>query len=230
MLLLTSLLLFAEISAPTIIDLDEYPMDPSLLGYECTNYGFNDAPELGLYLVAMARNFQIDIAIETGTWLGTTSIFLAHHFEKVFTAEISSEYFSRAQACFEPYSNITALLGDSAEILHQILPSIADKPALFYLDAHWYSDWPLLRELGEIALIHKDNCLLVIDDFKVPSRPEIPYDATGSDECSLNYIEQKLSEVFTDYEWFYLIPKKRDCAKFVAYPKSWKAPAYTPST
>jgi predicted O-methyltransferase YrrM len=223
--LLSSSLLFSSSSTTPftsstipILDLSQIPTHCSNLGYT----GFNNSPELGLYLASLAKNYNVDIAFETGTCEGITTIFLAHHFAKVYTAEIFAQYFLNTQKIFRNYPNIVGRYGSSEKLFHEILPSLQDKRILFYLDAHWYEQWPLLDELEEISLTHKDNCIVVIDDFKVPTRPEITYDAYGQHECSFDYISEQLNKVFTDYTCFYLIPKNPQMrAKFVAYPKSW---------
>jgi hypothetical protein len=51
----------------------------------------------------------------------------------------------------------------------------------------------------------------MIDDIKVPFRPEIRYDNYRIDgqlqECSYEYIEKELAEVFSDYNLYYLTVK-----------------------
>lgn len=210
---------FIDASMPRIVDLKDHAFDFSIPKSEA----FNSSPELGLYLTRLAKDHHIDVAIETGTWKGDTTIFLSDYFAKVFTIEVSIEHFFAAQRYLQRFSNIKCIYGSSEQAFHQILPSLADQPIFFYLDAHWYEQWPLLDELEEISLTHKDNCILVIDDFKVPGRPDIPYDAYGRNECSFDYIEEKLNKVFSEYACFYLIPRNLESrAKFVAYPKSWE--------
>ena len=216
--LMTSSLLFSDSPGPTIVDLKDYTVDRSNL----RDRAFNEAPEMGLYLAGLAERFDVDTAFETGTSWGFTTIFLAHHFARVFTVEISKDTFPFSIRNLQPYSNVECHLGSSEKVLHQVLPTLAGKPVLFYLDAHWNEHWPLLEELKEISETHKNNCIIVIDDIKVPGRPDIPYDAYGKDECSYEYIHKELSQVFTEYTCFYLIPKKVPSrSKFVAYPKSW---------
>ena len=117
------------------------------------------------------------------------------------------------------FSNVECHLGSSQKVLSELLPFMKQERLLFYLDTHWGAHWPLLEELEEISKTHKDNCVIVIDDFKVPDRPDIPYDKYGSHECSLEYIKEKLAKLFSSYRVEFVIPKSVDSrAKVVLIP------------
>ena len=103
--------------------------------------------------------------VETGTFKGTTALKLAEQFERVYTIEIDEKLHQQACNKFasKGTSNITALLGDSREILRTLVPELCadgrpDK-AVFWLvsfarlsrvvsffslksmqDAHWAGD------------------------------------------------------------------------------------------
>lgn len=183
---------------------------------------FNGAIELATYFNYLKNTFQIDTAIETGTWQGSTTAFLGYLFDEVRTMEINVEAFEKALVTLRPYSNVVVHYGNSPDILRQILPSFKSKRLLFYLDAHWLNEWPLLEEIEVISKTHKDNCIIVIDDFKVPDRSDIPYDAYSGGECSYEYIKLQLNKAYSDYYYYYVIPKSVNArAKFVAIPKKW---------
>jgi hypothetical protein len=88
---------------------------------------------------------------------------------------------------------------------------LKSKRLFFYLDAHWNNYWPLKDELTQKAKTHKDNCVIMIDDIKVPLRPEIRCDCYTIEgqfhECSYEYIEKELAKVFSDYNLYYLVVK-----------------------
>ncbi len=190
---------------------------------------FNGAIEFGPYFEYLRNTYNIDTAVETGTWQGETTAFLGLLFNEVHTMEINTEVFQKSLNKLRVYPTIECHYGNSPDILRQILPGLKDKPVLFYLDAHWLSDWPLLEELQVISQTHRDNCIIVVDDFKVPNRPDIPYDAYGNHECSYEYIKKGLRSAFTAYNYYYLIPKSVNArAKFVAIPKKWREQQATP--
>jgi predicted O-methyltransferase YrrM len=187
-----------------------------------THKGFNKAPEIGDFIQALGKDFHIETAIETGTSTGDTTRFLSQCFDEVHTIEVSDETFKTTTENLKNFSNIHFHLGSSEQILPQILPGLKDKRAIFYLDAHWNEYWPLLDELEEIGKTHKDNCIIVIDDFRVPKRRDIQFDQYGKNKCSYKYIAKQLDKVFSNYDYYYVIPKNlASRAKFVAIPKNW---------
>lgn len=185
---------------------------------------FNWAPEIGSFVNMLKSRYNIKAAIETGTLYGHTTIFLASIFDQVHTIEINPSNYQASVSYLRSWPNAICHLGSSEQVLKQILPGLENQSLLFYLDAHWQDYWPLLDELEEISKTHKDNCIIVIDDFKVPGRPDIPYDISGSglDECSYDYVKCKLEKIYSDYNYYYVLPKRIDSkAKLVVIPKDW---------
>lgn len=213
--------LYAQKPLPYVIDFKE--PNPSChlnkATWQTGQLAFNGAPELGTFLAYLKTRFQIDTAVETGTYLGNTTAFLALLFDEVYTVEVVESTFRSTMQNLSMFPNVNCLLGSSEIVLAKILPSLKGKPVLFYLDAHWEDQWPLKQELIEISKTHRDHCVVIIDDFKVPGRPDIPYDRYGPHECSYQYIKQELDHVFSSYQMHYIIPANPKCrAKFVAYP------------
>lgn len=182
---------------------------------------FNNAPELSSFFNYLKRKYHIDTVIETGTFKGDTTALFGRLFDRVYTIEISEPMYLTAKETLKPYENIQCYLGSSEKILKEILPSMQGSTILFYLDAHWEDHWPLLEELEEISKTHRDHCIIVIDDIKVPGKKNIPYDKYGEHECSYEYIKTQLDKVFSDYSFHYVLPKERSSrAKFVAICKN----------
>ena len=225
-----------EASFPQVIDFSELKLQHSYyslnsddwswkLGDTALRMGFsafNDAPEIGVFLALLKEKCQIDTVVETGTYGADTSYFFSKYFNEVHTIEIGEVYYLKAKDFFEN-TNVNCYLGSSEKILPQILPNLQSKRVLFYLDAHCHAYWPLLDELEEISKTHHDNCIVIIDDFKVPNRADLPYDSYNGHECSYDYVKESLNKIFSEYSYYYLIPKTtRSRAKFVAIPKLWE--------
>lgn len=189
------------------------------LGY----YAFNYAPELIPFFAILKRDHNIEVAVETGTFIGGTTVAFSLLFDQVHTIEIMDYIFTRSKANLQAFPNVHCHLGSSETVLNQILPTLHNQRVLFYLDAHWDSFWPILQELEMISYTHRDNCIIVIDDFKVPGRGDIPYDAYGKNECSYEYIKNQLDKVFSAYTYHYLIPRSiYSRAKLVVIPNDWR--------
>jgi hypothetical protein len=90
---------------------------------------------------------------------------------------------------------------------------------LIYLDAHWEEEWPILDELSIISKTHYNNCVIIIDDIKVPFKNDIPYDTYNNVELTYEYIKNKLSNIYSNYKYTYIVPKDvRSRAKLVVMP------------
>lgn len=124
--------------------------------------------------------------IETGTFLGNTTGYLAKFGVPVYSSEISPPLFVAAKQRLSSFSNINLVLCDSRTFLTGLVSErINILPSFFYLDAHWLDDLPLLDELNLIDE-NWENWIVLIDDFKVPNDPGYGYDNYGARK-TLNY-------------------------------------------
>jgi hypothetical protein len=107
-------------------------------------------------------------AIETGTFRGTTTRFLADRLPSVVSVEINPRYLTFARLRLRKRKNVAIVEGDTVSQLPHILRrQNRGRPVFVYLDAHWGGKLPLgeeLRILEESGLEY----VAAIDDFKVP--------------------------------------------------------------
>ena len=182
---------------------------------------FNEGPEMGAFFLLLQEEYGLDTVVETGTHQGFSTFFFANWFKEVHTVEIFGPSFWKARFAFESMPHVHCHYGSSEQVLQTLLPTLQEKPLIFYLDAHWETYWPLLDELEVISRTHKDNCVIVIDDVRVPGRSDLGFDGYGSDICELAYFRKGLEQVFTDFSSHYLLPKQSSSrGKFVAIPSS----------
>ena len=185
-------------------------------------YAFNAAPEIGAFFYYIKKLYDIDIAIESGTNVGHSSRYFSTYFKEVHTVEVDNNYFRKSSNILKDCSNVHCHFGSSDKIFNKILPLLKNKRIFFWLDGHGCGPWPLLNELEEISKTHKNNCVITVDDFKIPGRPDIKFDKWNNQECSYEYISEKLNLVFSDYYCSYLVPANINArAKFIAVPKFW---------
>ena len=117
--------------------------------------------------------------IETGTYCGGTIFNMEQHFSNLYTIEIKKELYENAKKKYKEKKKykgdkITFYLGDSGDVLSEILPIINGKSIIF-LDGHWCScrsgrgikDCPLYEELTSIISNHTDEAIIIIDDVRL---------------------------------------------------------------
>jgi len=130
-------------------------------------------------MTIMVQHFRLRHIVETGTHLGNTAFFFARQFPEltIWTCEINKTFYRASRNRLRGIRNVRIFNLDSESFLRQILPGLGEG-RLYWLDAHWYEDVPLLMEL---AVIDEDNRpgVVVIDDFFVPNQPQFGFDDYG---------------------------------------------------
>ncbi len=121
----------------------------------------------------LIKLFHIDTFIETGTYLGNTTNNAASIFQEVHTIELSKNLYQAACERFKGFANVNVHLGNSSEVLKQILPSLKRK-ILFWLDAHpcggnsTGNSWEVIFDELEIIKINKiKNAVIMVDDVRI---------------------------------------------------------------
>lgn len=136
--------------------------------------------------------------VETGTFLGATTEFMAQAGLPVFTIEAHPRNYGFARARFWRKRNVTLLYGDSRTGLHKLfdeaLHPLSKLTIFFYLDAHWNDDLPLAEEI-DIIFSHCPLAVVIIDDFEVPSDTGYGFDDYGPGKALVtDYIAPAISK------------------------------------
>jgi glycosyltransferase involved in cell wall biosynthesis/predicted O-methyltransferase YrrM len=118
--------------------------------------------------------------IETGTYRGISTRWFADNFSgPVWSCEKEEVYLIQARRRLEQCKNVHLALADSRAFLRELIPTLdADRPNLFYLDAHWERDLPLHDEL-QIIFGAQPKAVVLVDDFRVPDDPGYGWDDYG---------------------------------------------------
>lgn len=144
----------------------------------------------------LVRAHGIRTIVESGTFRGATAAALGDLGLPVHTIEIDRDCYQHASAALAERKNVTVHHGCSAEVLPRLLEAI-ERPALFYLDAHWNDDWPLLTELGAIARHGLSDAVIVFHDVQVPGQP-FGFDEYQGQPLSLELLAEPLRAIYPD--------------------------------
>ncbi|MEK6910359.1 MAG: hypothetical protein AABW82_01150 [Nanoarchaeota archaeon] len=155
----------------------------------------------------LVKSYKIDCIIETGTYKGFTTSFLARAFPEIpiYTCELDDFNYRTARENLKEYRNVHIFKESSPNFIESLIKNkkIGKRP-FFYLDAHWFDDWPLESELN-IIFNKLKSAIILIDDFKVPHNADFSFDKYEDKECSLDRVIPNLNRankykiLFPDY-------------------------------
>jgi predicted O-methyltransferase YrrM len=174
----------------------------NLLGFEGDYY-------IGEEIEKLCKQFNIQQIIETGTFLGATTLQLAKY-APVKTVEINNHFYEHAsknifETNFENSKGIEIHLADTVNFLNELSASKQlSNDTLYFLDAHWENYCPLLEELKIIAE-SKTKPVIVIHDFKVPHHPKLNFDQYNGQDFDFEWIKDSLDNIYGEdgYEYYY---------------------------
>lgn len=127
------------------------------------------------------NKYNLNVLVETGTFLGDTVENFKSIFRKVISIELSEHLVKKAQKRFENDNNVSIIQGDSGDVLKNLIKEI-DEPVLFWLDGHYSSEFFVGKEFIQTARGLKDtpiekelqvllNCplqhIILIDDARL---------------------------------------------------------------
>lgn len=151
------------------------------------DYGFNGVNGRKRIFEDLLGNHKFFHIIETGTYLGDTSGYMAKTSGiPVLTCEKNKSLYSLAKMRLKREQFVLLHHMDSREFLVELSknPDITQNECFLYLDAHWDKDLPLKEEISIIAS-RWERFVLMIDDFKVPDDDGYLHDSFGT----LEYID-----------------------------------------
>jgi len=132
----------------------------------------------------LLQELKIVTIVETGTFQGSTTDYMAKAGLPVFSCELRTRYFHYSSLRLANIPNVRLERADSRRFLRELFDEnrLPPGPALFYLDAHWEHDLPLWEEIDEIFSRHPSPVVMV-DDFRVPTDSGFAYDNYGKGKC-----------------------------------------------
>lgn len=126
-----------------------------------------------LTIAELGKKYGCKILVETGTFRGDMMEAQKNNFDKLYSVELSVDFWEAAKKRFKNDSQINLLQGDSGEVLPKLVPTI-EQPALFWLDGHYCGGKTALSAIecpiyAEIDAVFKNNIghVMLIDDARL---------------------------------------------------------------
>ena len=88
-------------------------------------------------VIDLARLNGSTVFVETGTFQGGTTRWASNYFETVHTIERAESLYSLHGSELASIKGVTPHLGDSKDILPQIVRDLRGQRAVYWLDGHW---------------------------------------------------------------------------------------------
>jgi hypothetical protein len=117
---------------------------------------------------------QLEILIESGTFLGDTPWVFRNSFKEIYTIELSETLAKLARTRFAKFDHIQVFQGDSGSVLPGLLGRLS-APTLFWLDGHYSGgptaqgslNSPIMNEVDAIADLCRERFVILIDDARI---------------------------------------------------------------
>ncbi|WP_254508121.1 hypothetical protein [Anatilimnocola floriformis] len=169
----------------------------------------------------LERAFTFAGAVETGTYTGSTTEYLAKtKIPAIQSFESSRERATQAAVRLAAYRQVQVNNVDSVAGLTELAArnSFPKTNVFFYLDAHWEEKLPLAEEV-RIILKHWKRSIVMVDDFEVPDDSGYGFDDYGPDRR----LAESLINSLLPPKWQFLYPtmhsgqetgRRRGCVVF----------------
>lgn len=137
----------------------------------------------------LVTTLDCDGIIETGCFLGDTTEYLSRRYSHlpIRTCDIDPQAAEFTRRRLTHMGNVSVRTGDSAALIAKLARGL--RRPLYYLDAHWYDQWPLHSELATI-----DVGVVCIDDFDI-GHARFGYDSYHGRPCDPHFVTAALPDL-----------------------------------
>jgi hypothetical protein len=199
--------LWVEATTQTKINavLHRYNFDSTKTTLQNTPPAFNGDHFIAGEFLRLRDKYKLTAAVETGSYEGDTTLWLARHFAKVATCELAPDKFSFCQDRFAREKlSVSLYPGSSDKLLPAIIADLAlGHDTMFFLDAHTSGFvegyCPLIQELRAIATA-KLRPVIAIHDFQEPTRT-LGWDTYNGQDYTLEWIAPHLDVIYGAGRW-----------------------------
>jgi hypothetical protein len=182
--------ILGRLFGPVVVGALDYYRFPAMR--ESWGGPLNGQEQRQLMVESLFSHLEIGAVVETGTFRGTTTRFLADMCDgPVISVEADPRAYGFARMALRRVPDVRLLHDDSRSALEKVVgsPLLAHRRVLYYLDAHWGEDLPLREEITTL-FGGSTKALVLIDDFEVPDDPGYTYDDYGAGKAlTLDYLD-----------------------------------------
>ncbi len=159
-------------------------------------------------------HYKIKNFVETGTYMGDTSLALSSYFENIFTVELNKKLYERSLKRLKKCDNVFCYNLSSEIFLKKIISKIKNQ-SIFFLDAHYSgpgtskgsSTFSCLKELKEINKSKIKNHIIIIDDISdfssFENNEKLSKIISALEKISKNY------KFYFEYDMLFAIPDEK---------------------
>ena len=149
------------------------------------------------------KKYPNPVFIETGSFYGGgIQHAIDAGFKNIYSIELSPTLYNHCMRRFKDYPNVYLILGDSSDILKELLPAI-NEPVTFWLDGHYSGDGtalgscssPVMKELEIIANHKIKNHTILIDDLRIWTIEEYGFNT--------DILKNRITEINNEYVFSY---------------------------
>lgn len=138
------------------------------------------------FLNVICQEFNVNLFVESGTYLGKSCDAALSHFDHIHTIELDENLYKRALRHFAQKPQVHLYHGSSEQIFLSLLPTLHEYKILFWLDGHYSKtaelfntpytkSTPIMEELESIRQCNITTAVILIDDLRLfGTDPEYP--------------------------------------------------------
>ena len=174
------------------------PVTPDGVPYLMQNQhlAFTGDVHLAAEFLRLRDKYGVKLVVETGTYIGTTALWLAQHFEQVITTEVAEPFYNTARIRAEGLNNLMCIHGPGSNTLRRMKDDYLGWIDAHPMDATGNGYDVVIQELEAIAESGIKPCALVLHDFQVPGHPELQFDRFDGNPFTYEWIEPSLIRIY----------------------------------
>ncbi len=186
-----------------------YPLAPEGTPYrmKAQEFAFNGDTFLAEEFLRLKKQYGLEHVIETGSYIGTTTLWFARHFDAFDTAEIDTKYHAITEKRLWDAGQMAQAWNETGcSVLRDVLSYSNHDRTILFLDAHALSGTGvgygvLIEELMTIAAVGAKPKVIVMHDMQVPGHPEFQFDHHGTEPFTLEWVAPHLDAIYGAGGW-----------------------------